>query len=293
MPQNLTPQELRDIPAPKIPGTPTAQTGVPAASRTGAQRLALSHRFSRARLRFRAEPGLSRSSGCGDRPGGLGPAPPRAAGLRVGRRRGPGGSARTRPRHPRRRVQVGGAPWVSRPEAECGRDPQLFWERSRFRQSSRLPGHCAPLPPRLGCSQVFFQFLSSTLLDYPIPLRHAPAANPAGGTGEIGGPRGFGSGPLGPGAEEGGRPATSRSGGCAGRPERGGGRAGPACLPVCRSKAAEAAETRWRRSTRCKQNQTKRGERKSEMALLKMEPRPLGRLSFLLRLLLGQLFVVL
>ena len=134
-----------------------------------------------------------------------------------------------------------------------------------------------------------FQFLSSTLLDYTIPLRHAPAANPAGGTGEICWPRGFGSGPLGPGTEEGGRPATSRSGRCAGRPERGGGSAGPACLPVCRSKAAEAAETRWRPSTRCKQNQTKRGERKSEMALLKMEPRPLGRLSFLLRLLLRQL----
>ncbi|XDB56260.1 hypothetical protein AB1E18_009727 [Capra hircus] len=287
-PWSLALRELRDVPAPKIPGTPTAQTGVPAASRTGAQRLALGHRSSRARLRFRAEPGRSRSSGCGERPGGLGPAPPRAAGLRVGRGRGPGGSARTRPRRPGRRAQVEVLRGSLDPRPTAGATPSYA---GKGLGSGAPPGSPVTARPSLPASGAvgLFQFLSSTLLDYTIRLRHAPAANPAGGPGEICGPRGFGSGPLGPGTEEGGRPATSRSGRCAGRPERGGGSAGPACLPVCRSKAAEAAETRWRPSTRCKQNQTKRGERKSEMALLKMEPRPRGRLSLLLRLLLRQL----
>lgn len=202
-----------DIPAPKIPGTPTAQTGVPAASRTGAQRLALSHRFSRARLRFRAEPGLSRSSGCGDRPGGLGPAPPRAAGLRVGRRRGPGGSARTRPRHPRRRVQVGGAPWVSRPEAECGRDPQLFWERSRFRHPSRLPGHCAPLPPRLGCSQVFFSFFPRRFSITPSLCGTRPPPTPRGELERSAGPGGSGRAPSGWGPRREAAPPPAGAGG--------------------------------------------------------------------------------
>ncbi|XP_026977292.1 uncharacterized protein [Sagmatias obliquidens] len=261
-----------------------------AASQTGAPRLALARLSLRARLRFPAEPDLGRSSGCAqERPGGLGPAPLRAAGLRVGRGRSPGASARTEPRHSRRRAQVRAA----HPGAEGGPGPRLPG-KGLF---SGLPPPPSVRPPLLPSGTVcLFRFLSSTLLGSSIPLRHAPTTNAAG---ELEGsmclPRGCRRGPrgrlpYGPGTEGGGPPCRQEQ---RGREMRGTSRTGrgprqrpgPASLPICRTKAAEAAELRWRPSTGCKQNQTKRGERKSEMALLKMEPRPLGRLSFLCLLL--------
>lgn len=58
-----------------------------------------------------------------------------------------------------------------------------------------------------------------------------------------------------------------RAGGHAGSPPSAGSqvpRPSPAALPTCPTAVAEAAESRWRLSTACKQNQTKSGERKGE-----------------------------
>lgn len=203
-----------------------------AASQTGAPRLALARLSLRARLRFPAEPDLGRSSGCAqERPGGLGPAPLRAAGLRVGRGRSPGASARTEPRHSRRRAQVRAA----HPGAEGGPGPRLPG-KGLF---SGLPPPPSVRPPLLPSGTVcLFRFLSSTLLGSSIPLRHAPTTNAAG---ELEGsmclPRGCRRGPrgrlpYGPGTEGGGRLAARSSAGgrCAERPGRGGGRASARAL---------------------------------------------------------------
>ncbi|XP_029092890.1 uncharacterized protein LOC114903783 [Monodon monoceros] len=269
-----------------------------AASQTGAPRLALARLSLRARLRFPAEPDLGRSSGCArERPGGLGPAPLRAAGLRVGRGRSPGASARTGPRHSRRRAQVEVlcGPLTSGPKA--GRAPS-YPGKVYFRASLPRPACALPSSPRV--QFVFFVFFPrrfsippSLCGTRPPPTPRANwralCACPGGVAAGPGAVSPTGRGPRGrPPCRQEQRGREMRGTSRTGRGPRQ--RPGPASLPICRTKAAEAAELRWRPSTGCKQNQTKRGERKSEMALLKMEPRPLGRLSFLC-LLLGLLCV--
>nr|XP_019788720.2 translation initiation factor IF-2-like [Tursiops truncatus] len=264
-----------------------------AASQTGTPRLALARLSLRARLRFPAEPDLGRSSGCAqERPGGLGPAPLRAAGLRVGRGRSPGASARTEPRHSRRRAQVEVFCGPLTPGPKAGRAPG-YPGKVYFRASLPRPACALPSSPRV--QFVFFVFFPRRFSVPPSLCGTRPPPTPranwralcacpggvAAGPGAVSptgrGPRG------GPPCRQEQRGREMRGTSRTGRGPRQ--RPGPASLPICRTKAAEAAELRWRPSTGCKQNQTKRGERKSEMALLKMEPRPLGRLSFLCLLL--------
>lgn len=144
----------------------------------------------------------------------------------------------------------------------------------------RCPPACAPprlLPKGLIC---LFQFLSSTLLGSPSPRQHAPAATTVGGTGGLGAALGLRRGPGGcslparaeleadaprGGAGAGGaREVPAGEGAAPGPAEDARPRPGPPSLPICRTKAAEAAEMCWRLSTACKQNPTESGERKSE-----------------------------
>lgn len=208
-----------------------------------------------------------------------------------------GDAARARVRERGRATPAAGRRWrCSAGRSPRGRrraGPPVTRERSIFGPPS--PAQRAPSPPPLGYSLSFsFSFLDASRFLHPFAARAHHQRR-----GRIGGlyvpapgvsPRAPGPSPLRAGDRGGGPPCRQEQ---RGREMRGTSRTGrgprqrpgPASLPICRTKAAEAAELRWRPSTGCKQNQTKRGERKSEMALLKMEPRPLGCLSFLCLLL--------
>lgn len=207
-----------------------------AASQTGAPRLALARLSLRARLRFPAEPDLGRSSGCArERPGGLGPAPLRAAGLRVGRGRSPGASARTGPRHSRRRAQVEVLCGLLTSGPKAGRAPS-YPGKVYFRASLPRPGCALPSSPRV--EFVFFVFFLRRFSIPPSLCGTRPPPTPrANWRAVCACPGGVAAGPgavspTGRGPSGGGRRAAKSSAGgrCAERPGRGGGRASARAL---------------------------------------------------------------
>ena len=198
-----------------------------AASQTGAPRLALARLSLRARLRFLAEPDLARSSACArERPGGLGPAPLRAAGLRVGRGRSPGASARTRPRHPRRRAQVEVLCGPLTPGPKAGRAPS-YSGKVYFR--APLPRLACALPSSPPVQFVFFGFFPRRFSVPPSLCGTRPLPTPRANWRALRAP---GPPPLRAGDRGGGRLAagSSADGRCAERPGRGGGRASARAL---------------------------------------------------------------
>ncbi|XP_066886735.1 collagen alpha-2(I) chain-like [Kogia breviceps] len=276
--RNLTPKELRDTARTVNPWDSHPADGRPEAGAGASFPPGPPEVPGRARPRpfFRLLPGEACRPGPGAASGSRAPGWP---GTQPGRERADEAAPLPPP------GAGGGALRAAHPGAEGGPGPQLPG-KGLFSGCPPPPSVRPPLLP--SGTACLFRFLSSTLLDSSIPLRHAPTTDPAGELEGSACPGGVAAGP-GAASPKGrgprGRPPRRRE--QRGRETRGTSRTGrgprqrpgPASLPICRTKAAEAAELRWRPSTGGKQNQTKRGERKSEMALLKMEPRPLGRLS--------------
>lgn len=107
LPRNLTPQELRDVPRPENPWDSHRADRRPSRLPDGRPEAGSGPSLLPGRLRFRAEPGRSRSSGCGE---GLEAGPGATAGS------GAPGGPRTWPRRgdPRERgraVPVAGRRW--------------------------------------------------------------------------------------------------------------------------------------------------------------------------------------